>query len=110
MVGLETAYSVVQEVLIDSGDSNFTRLAEVMSINGARISGLSGQGTYLEPGQKANLALVNPGLSWSPEPKTQSMSENNPYSGLEMKGRVVHTIYDGEFSYRNFQIVQRASV
>ena len=110
MVGLETAYSVVQEVLIDSGDSNFTRLAEVMSINGARISGLSGQGSYLEPGQKANLALVNPGLSWSPEPKTQSMSENNPYSGLEMKGRVVHTIYDGEFSYRNFQIVQRASV
>ena len=110
MVGLETAYSVVQEVLIDSGDSNFTRLAAVMSINGARISGLSGQGTYLEPGQKANITLVNPGLSWSPEPKTQSMSENNPYSGLEMKGRVVHTIYDGEFSYRNFQIVQRASV
>jgi dihydroorotase len=110
MVGLETAYSVVQEVLIHSGDSNFTRLAEVMSINGARISGLSGQGTYLEPGQKANLALVNPGLSWSPEPKTQSMSENNPYSGLGMKGRVVHTIYDGEFSYRNFQIVQRANV
>jgi dihydroorotase len=110
MVGLETAYSVVQEVLIDSGDSNFTRLAEVMSINGARISGLSEQGTYLEPGQKANLTLVNQDLSWSPEPKTQSMSENNPYSGLDMKGRVMHTIYDGEFSYKNFQIVQRASV
>ena len=110
MVGLETAYSVAQEVLIDSGKSDFARLAEVMSINGARISGLESQGRYLEPGSSANLTLVNPGLSWSPEPRTQSTSENNPYSGLAMKGRVVHTIYDGEFSYRDFQVVQKGRI
>jgi dihydroorotase len=106
MVGLETAYSIAQEVLIESGKSNFSRLAEVMSINGATISGLK-QGKYLESGSPANLTLVDPSLSWSPQPQTQSMSENNPYSGLEMKGRVVHTIYNGEFSYRDFAIVQR---
>ena len=110
MVGLETAYSVAQQVLIDSGKSNFERLAEVMSTNGARISGLEAQARYLEPGYPANLTLVNPGESWSPVPQTQSMSENNPYSGLEMKGRVMHTIYDGEFSYRDCQIVQRARI
>jgi dihydroorotase len=110
MVGLETAYSVAQRVLIDSGKSNFERLAEVMSTNGARISGLEAQARYLEPGYPANLTLVNPGESWSPVPQTQSMSENNPYSGLEMKGRVMHTIYDGEFSYRDCQIVQRARI
>ena len=110
MVGLETAYSVAQQVLIDSGKSNFERLAEVMSTNGARISGLEVQARYLEPGYPANLTLVNPDESWSPVPQTQSMSENNPYSGLEMKGRVMHTIYDGEFSYRDCQIVQRARI
>jgi dihydroorotase len=110
MVGLETAYSVAQQVLIDSGKSNFERLAEVMSTNGARISGLEAQARYLEPGYPANLTLVNPGESWFPVPQTQSMSENNPYSGLEMKGRVMHTIYDGEFSYRDCQIVQRARI
>lgn len=110
MVGLETAYSVAQQVLIDSGKSSFERLAEVMSTNGARISGLEAQARYLEPGYPANLTLVNPDESWSPVPQTQSMSENNPYSGLEMKGRVMHTIYDGEFSYRDCQIVQRARI
>ena len=110
MVGLETAYSVAQDVLVDSGKSNFARLAEVMSTNGARISGLDSHGRYLEPGSSANLTFVDPALSWSPEPRTQSMSENNPYSGLEMKGRVVHTIYDGEFSYRNFQVVQKGRI
>jgi dihydroorotase len=109
MVGLETAYSVAQHVLIDSGKSDYARLAEVMSTNGSRISGLE-QGRYLEPGSIANLTFVDPGLTWSPQPQTHSMSENNPYSGLEMKGRVVHTIYDGEFSYRDFKIVQRARI
>lgn len=107
MVGLETAYSVAQEVLIDSGKSDFSHLAEVMSTNGARISGIE-QGRYLEPGSPANLTFVNPGLVWSPQPQTQSMSENNPYSGFQMRGRVVHTIYDGEFSYRDFKIIERA--
>jgi dihydroorotase len=110
MVGLESAYSVAQEVLINSGKSNFERLAEVMSTNGARISGLDSQARYLEPGSPANLTLVNPGLSWFSESQTLSMSENNPYSGLEMKGKVVHTIYDGEFSYRDSQIAQRARI
>jgi dihydroorotase len=109
MVGLETAYSVAQQVLIDSGKSYYARIAQVMSTNGAKISGLE-QGRYLEPGSVANLTFVDPSLTWSPQPQTQSMSENNPYSGLEMKGRVVHTIYDGEFSYRDFKIVQRARI
>ncbi len=108
MVGLETAYSIAQNVLIDSGKSDFARLAEVMSVKASKISGLE-QGQYLKPGSLANLSFVDPGLIWTPQPQTQSMSENNPYSGFEMRGRVVHTIYDGEFSYRNFQIVQRAS-
>lgn len=108
MVGLETAYSVAQHVLIDSGKSNFERLGEVMSSNAASISGLTQQGRYLSAGLLANLTLVDPKNSWSPQPQTLSMSENNPFTGLEMRGRVRHTIYNGEFSYRDFSIMHRA--
>ena len=108
MVGLETAYSVAQQVLIDSGKSNFERLGEVMSSSAASISGLDQQGRYLSQGYPANLTLVDPKNSWSPQPQTLSMSENNPFTGLEMRGRVRHTIYNGEFSYRDFSIMQRA--
>jgi dihydroorotase len=107
MVGLEAAYSVAQQVLIDSGLSNFQRLAEVMSINPAKISGLAGQGDYLTPLSKANLTLVNAEAKVLSKPKTHSMSENNPYAGLEFSGAIVHTIYNGEFSYRNQAIIEK---
>lgn len=107
MVGLETAYSITQQVLIDSGESTFSRLAEVMSINGARIGGLDGQGSYLASGAPANLTLVDPAQSWVASSKTQSLSENSPYVGLQMKGRVKYTIFDGEFTYRDGQVMSR---
>jgi len=101
MVGLEFAYSVAQYVLIDSGASNLDRLADVMSIAAARISGLENQGNYLLPGSPANLTLVDMRQAWKGEARTQSKSSNNPYQGLEFKGKVIHTIYDGEFTLRN---------
>lgn len=107
MVGLETAYSITQQVLIDSGESTFRRLAEVMSINGARIGGLDGQGSYLASGALANLTLVDPAESWVASSKTQSLSENSPYVGLPMKGRVKHTIFEGQFTYRDGKIISR---
>jgi dihydroorotase len=110
MVGLETAYSIASLVLIESGKSNYQRLAEVMSENAARISGLGDQGNYLNAGSIANLTLVDPSVKWLPKPQTLSMSENNPYSGIPMQGRVKHTIYNGEFSYKDFQIVERVGL
>ena len=101
MIGLEFAYTVAQLVLIDSGSSNLERLAEVMSTSAARIAGLEGQGNYLLPGSIANLTLVDLGQAWVGEAETHSKSANNPYQGMDFKGRVVHTIYDGEFTLRN---------
>lgn len=101
MIGLEFAYTVAQQVLIDSGASNLERLAEVMSTSSARIAGLEGQGNYLLPGSIANLTLVDLGQAWVGEAETHSKSANNPYQGMDFKGRVVHTIYDGEFTLRN---------
>jgi dihydroorotase-like cyclic amidohydrolase len=49
----------------------------------------------------ANLTLVNLGQAWKGESQTYSKSSNSPYTGLDFKGKVVHTIYDGEFTLRN---------
>lgn len=109
MVGLESAYSIAQLVLIDSGKSSFQRLAEVLSIKPALISGLANQGTYLEVGKPANLTLVDPEAAFTAISKTQSMSENNPYQGRDFKGAIVHTIYSGEFSYRDKTVIEKES-
>ena len=109
MVGLEAAYSIAQQVLIDSGKSNFERLAEVLSKTPASISGLLDQGNYLEVGKPANLAVVDPNSVFNASAKTNSMSENNPYQGREFKGTIVHTIYSGEFSYRDKTVIEKES-
>lgn len=109
MVGLESAYSIAQQVLVDSGNSTFERLAQVLSSTPAKISGLETQGGYLTIGARANLALVDPSLEWTSSQETLSRSANNPYSGMKFKGRVIHTIYDGEFSYRDQQIIHTRS-
>lgn len=106
MVGLEAAYSVAQMVLIDSGQSNYARLAEVMSISAAEISGLAKQGRYLEIGSVANLAIIDPNQTWSPTAGSQSLSSNNPYVGLIFRGKVRHTMFSGNFSYRDESIVE----
>lgn len=107
MVGLESAYSIAQLVLIDSGKSNFERLAEVLSTSPASISGLSEQGNYLESGKQANLTFVDPNFTFTSDAKTHSMSENNPYRGQQFKGAIVHTIYSGEFSYRDKIVIDK---
>lgn len=106
MLGLETAFSVAHRVLIESGASNYQRLAEVMSLAPARIGSLGSQGRYLEVGSSANLCLIDPGLNWKATSQTHSLSSNNPYAGTEFRSKVVHTIYAGRFTYRSGSIVE----
>jgi dihydroorotase len=109
MLGLETAFAIALEVLVISGASSLNRLAEVMSTRAAEISGLVEHGKYLSFGARANLTLANLEEKWIPVPQSFSRSENNPFVGRELTGRVIHTIYDGSFSYRDGNICQRGT-
>ncbi len=106
MLGLETAASIAQEVLIDSGLSDWKRFTEVMSINPAKISGIEGQGLALEVGTPANIALIDPKASRTIVDGGASKSDNQPYRGLTLKGAVVHTIYRGEFTVRDSKLAK----
>jgi dihydroorotase len=94
MLGLEIAASVAQDVLIDSGASNWQRLAEVLSHNPARIGSLDEQGQEIAAGSIANITLIDPSLKREIS-TSHSKSSNNPYRGLTLPGAVVHTIYRG---------------
>lgn len=108
MLGLETAVSVAQLVLIESGKSNWERLAMVLSVVPAQISGLETQGQQIEAGSFANLALIDPAGQTKMTDGGASKSGNQPYRGMELPGRVVHTIFKGKFTVRNSQLVGKA--
>lgn len=106
MVGLETAASVAQLVLIESGKSNWLRLSEVMSVNPAKIAGDSGQGEPIAIGSVANLALIDPKAKRVITSQTASKSVNNPYAGLELPGAVVHTVFNGRLTVTDGELIQ----
>ena len=103
MVGLEHAASVAQEVLIESGGSDWRRFSEVMSSKPAQIGSLDGHGTLAE-GQPANLVLLDPAASRTVTAATHSLSTNNPFAGMELKGRVIHTVFRGKFSLKDGRV------
>jgi dihydroorotase len=107
MLGLETAASIAQDVLIDSGKSSWSRLAEVLSANPAKIGGDKEQGQGLVVGAFANIALIDPSVKRKVVEDSASKSKNSPYIGLELPGKVVHTIFRGYFTVRDGQLAAK---
>lgn len=105
MIGLEAAASIAYEVLIASGKSDWSRFAEVMSLNPAKIAKDSGQGQSLQVGSVANIALFDPKTKRPMPLVTASKSTNNPYAGRELLGAVKHTVYRGKITVENFELV-----
>lgn len=106
MVGLENAASVAQQVLIDSGASNWQRFADVMSTIPAKIAGLADHGK-LAVGAVANLTLIDPNSVREISSNTYSKSTNNPFAGVRLPGEVVMTIYRGEFTVKDRRLVEK---
>jgi dihydroorotase len=104
MLGLETAASIAQEVLVESGNSSWSRLAEVLSINPAKIGSDSEQGQPIREGSLANIVLIDPKVRRRVVAESASKSTNSPYVGLELPGKVVHTIYRGYFTVRDAKL------
>ena len=94
MVGLEHAASVLQQVLIESGESDWQRFEDVIARAPARIAGLANQGA-LSVGASANLTLYDPAARRVISAETASLSTNNPFAGRELPGAVVAVWYRG---------------
>ncbi|MGL4173411.1 MAG: dihydroorotase [Actinomycetota bacterium] len=96
MTGLETAVSVVVETMVETGLLDWAGVADRMSVRPARIGRLPDQGRPLSVGEPANLVLIDPAASWTVNPATlQTASQNTPFSGRQMRGRVAATFLRG---------------
>jgi dihydroorotase len=100
MLGLETALSVVQATMVDTGLLDWAGVAERLSGAPARIgrcdTGDHAQGRPLAQGEPANLVLVDPSASGTVDARElASLSRNTPYDGRSLPGRVVATFLRG---------------
>jgi dihydroorotase len=96
MLGLETALSVVQQTMVDTGLLDWAGVAERMSSRPARIGRLHGHGRPVAEGEPANLVLYDPSASRVVEASEMvSLSRNTPYVGRQLPGRVVATFLRG---------------
>ncbi|MFE7512946.1 dihydroorotase [Streptomyces sp. NPDC057540] len=96
MVGLETALSVVQQTMVETGLLDWAGVAERMSFAPARIGAAKGHGRPVSAGEPANLTLVDPAYRGVVDPADfASRSRNTPYEGRELPGRVTHTFLRG---------------
>jgi len=96
MLGLETALSVVSEVMVVSGLLDWAGVSQVMSVRPALIAGLTGHGRPISVGEPGNLTLIDPTATVTVDrDASMSLSRNNPWHGRRLTGAVHATVLRG---------------
>jgi dihydroorotase len=96
MLGLETALSIVQKTMVDTGLMDWQGVADRMSIAPARIGGYENQGQEITVGSAANLVVIDPSKNWQVDRDlTMSKATNIPYHGHILPGVITHTFFKG---------------
>ncbi len=96
MVGLESALSVVQLAMVDSGLFGWSDVARALSMKPASIGGLAGYESPFDLGSQANFTLYDASAS-----RVFGLGDlrgrglNSPYLGRTLPGRVVATVHGG---------------
>lgn len=106
MTGLETALSVVQSTMVDTGRMSWTDVARVLSAAPARIgridAGEHAQGRPLEVGEPANIVLVDPAATRVIDGTEQATASiNTPFRGRKLPGLVIATFLRGRATVLN---------
>ena len=94
MLGLETALGVCLAHL----DMPLRDVVAALSWKPAAIAGVADEhGRPVAAGEPANLVVFDPDATWQVQPaRLASKSRNTPYVGVELRGRVRHTLLRGE--------------
>ncbi|MGC4035000.1 MAG: dihydroorotase [Chitinophagaceae bacterium] len=88
MIGLETAYAVLNTALENISQE---KLIELLSINPSSL--FAKRSFSIRENEKASISLFNPFESWTvKESDFKSKSKNSPFIGKELKGKVIGTI------------------
>jgi dihydroorotase len=100
IVGLETAVPLCLDRLVHTGIIGLPRLIELLSVNPAKILGVSG-GT-LADGAPADITILSPDTQVTIRASAlKSKSKNTPFDGWTLKGAVAATIVGGRVVFAN---------
>jgi len=94
MLGLETALGVALAHL----EMPLRDVVAALSWKPAAIAGVAAEhGRPVMAGEPANLVVFDPDAAWQVQPaRLASKSRNTPYVGVDLRGRVRHTLLRGE--------------
>ncbi len=95
VVGFETAFAILHTRLVLEGRIALPTLLARMSTGPAVAMGLPGGS--LGPGERADLVLIDPLAEWTIDAAAfLSKCRNTPFGGIQVKGRVMRTLVDGD--------------
>jgi dihydroorotase len=100
ITGLETALPLCLDRLVHTGTLSLSRLVELLSVNPARVIGVTG-GSLAE-GMPADISMLAPDLPVTVNAAThRSKSRNTPFDGWRLRGGVAATLINGRAVYVN---------
>jgi len=99
LIGLETAFGLVMKELVVPGVLTLAQAVDKLSAAPARIVGLAHKGVIAE-GKDADIVIVDLEKEWVVRREDfVSKSQNSPFVGWTLKGKVVKTICGGKVVY-----------
>jgi dihydroorotase len=100
MLGLESALSIVNQTMVQTGLLTWEGVADRMSRAPARIAGYETHGGKIEVGAPAHLTVINPTQTYRVDRDlVASRSRNTPFHGMELSGVVQATFFRGIPTY-----------
>ena len=99
MVGLETAFSIAYQAMVETKLITLTQLVDRLSKNPAEIGRYKDHGS-ISIGARANFTLVDLHANWQVERlKLASKSKNTPFDGMVLPGVITKTFHNGALVY-----------
>jgi dihydroorotase len=100
MLGLESALSIVNQTMVQTGILNWEGVADRMSRAPSRIAGYENHGGKIEVGALAHLTVINPTQTYRVDRDlVASRSRNTPFHGMELSGVIQGTFFRGIPTY-----------
>ena len=100
MLGLETALSIVNLTMVQSGLMNWQTVGERMSATPAKIGRYENHGHGITVGKAAHITIMNPHATHRVDRDLlASRSRNTPFHGMELPGQVQATFFNGTLTF-----------